>query len=210
MEAKFLVNPLLKSGKKSGKTKGVETIRTDLLMLTTISGLGLGRSPQAVDERLAGRLSEKMKMKKFKGTLGENLTLHLGDDFPARNVVLIGLGAAATFDVCGLEEVVGIAVSKAVAMGCKRLSLEIHTDRLTAAQLNLKGTAYAIKECVAKKLAELARDQAGTLEVELICTPQGASHLKEGLDIAEMKIPACKSRGEFHRDPAQEAKVSKI
>lgn len=66
MEAKFLVNPLLKSGKKSGKTKGVETIRTDLLMLTTISGLGLGRSPQAVDERLAGRLSEKMKMKSSK------------------------------------------------------------------------------------------------------------------------------------------------
>ena len=192
MEAKFIVNPLLRSGKNS-KNVGVETLQTDLLMLTTLSGLGLSRSPQEFDELLAGRLSQKMKKKKFKGDLGEHFVLNLGDELPARNVLIVGLGSAASFDVCGLEAVIGVAVKKAVEMGCSRLTLEIHRDRLTAAQLNLKGTAYAIKESVCAKLAQVAGDKPGTLEVELVCTPQGAVRINEGLRIPEMKIPACKA-----------------
>jgi hypothetical protein len=189
MDAKFLVNPSLKTGTPQG---GVDFVRTDMLMLTKMSGLGLGPSPLAVDDRLAGKLSEKIRQKRFKGNLGENLMLQLGDEHPARNVLLVGLGNSSTFDFCGLQKVIDVAITRAVSLGCKRLSLEIAKDRLTGGHLNLRGTAHSIKECVLEKLSTLCADKPGTIEIELICTPQAARHLKKGLSIPRRaKQPLC-------------------
>jgi len=179
MEAKFLVNPAL----KVGSLEGVEAVNTDLLMLAKLSGMGLGPGPQAVDQRLAGRLSEKMRQKKFQGNLGEHLTLQVGPGAPARNVLLVGLGSPNKLDYHGWKEVIQLAVSRAVTMGCSRLTLEIPKDRLTATSMNLTGTAHAIKEFVTMKLAEVGAGKQGTLEVELVCTPQAARFLKKGLSI---------------------------
>lgn len=188
MKAEFLINPSLRSGAQLG---GVETVQTDLLMLTKLSGLGLGPSPQAVDTQLAGRLSEKMRQKRFKGTLGEHLTLQCGPEHPARNVLLVGLGSPATFDYCALKEVMGVAVSRAIKLGCTRISLEIAKDRLTAARANLRGTAAAIRDCIEEKLAEIGEDKPGTLEIELICTPQAARHLRDGLSVEPRAKRVC-------------------
>ncbi|HEY9777866.1 MAG TPA: M17 family peptidase N-terminal domain-containing protein [Planktothrix sp.] len=181
MEAKFLVNPAL----KTGSLEGVEAVSTDLLMLAKLSGMGLGPGPQAVDQRLAGRLSEKMRQRKFQGNLGEHLTLKIGPDAPARNVLLVGLGSPGKLDYRGWKEVIQLAVDRAVTMGCSRLTLEIPKDRLTAASMNLTGTAHAIKEFVTTKLAELTANRQGILEVELVCTPQAARYLKKGLSIQQ-------------------------
>jgi hypothetical protein len=79
--------------------------------------------------------------------------------------------------------VIQLAVGRAVTMGCSRLTLEIPKDRLTATSMNLTGTAHAIKEFVTTKLAEVGAGKQGTLEVELVCTPQAARYLKKGLSI---------------------------
>jgi len=180
MEAKFLVNPTLCVSESGG---GLEAVNTDLLMLTKMSGMGLGPGPQAVDQRLAGRLSEKMRQRKFKGDLGEHLSLRLGDENPARNVLLFGLGTPGKLDYCGLREVIQQAVVKAVTMGCTRMTVEVPKDRLLATKLNLTGTAHAVKEFVTEKLAEIGAGRQGTLEVELVCTPQAARFLRKGLSI---------------------------
>jgi len=190
MEAKFLVTPSLKVGDPQN---GIDSVKTDMLMLTKMSGMGLGPGPQAVDQRVEGRLSEKIKRKRFQGNLGESLTLRLGDeDHPAKNVLLIGLGSASKFNYCGLREVIGIAVERAVGQKCSRLSIEIAKDRLTASSLNLTGTAHGIKECVNEKLAEIGAGKDGTLEVELICTAQAARYVRKGLSIQrQLKRPCC-------------------
>ncbi len=188
MKAEFLINPSLKRGTSQ---VSVDTVQTDLLMLTKLSGLGLGPSPQAVDTQLAGRLSEKIRRKKFTGTLGEHLTLQCGPEFSTRNVLLVGLGSAATFDYCALKEVMGVAVSRAIKLGCTRITLEIAKDRLTAARANLRGTAAAIRDCVEEKLAEVGAGKEGKLEVELVCTPQAVRHLKEGLSVEPRAKRVC-------------------
>lgn len=191
MEAKFIVTASLKVGDPQA---GVDSVKTDMLMLTKMSGLGLGPGPQAVDRRLSGRLSEKMKRKKFQGNLGESLVLRLGEDeeAPAKNVLLLGLGSITTFNYCGLRQAMHLAVERAVKEGVTRMSIEISKDRLNASTLNLTGTAHGIKECVNERLAQVAADKEGTLEVELICTAQAARFVRKGLAIQrQSKRPCC-------------------
>lgn len=188
MKAKFLVNPSLRSGAQPG---GVENVQTDLLMLTKLSGLGLGPSLQAVDTQLAGRLSQKMRKKRFKGTLGEHMTLQCGPEAPARNVLLVGVGSPATYDYCALKEVMAVAVTRAIKLGSSRITLEIAKYRLTAARANLRGTAASIRDCVEEKLSEIGEGKEGTLEVELVCTPQAVRHLKEGLAVEPRAKRVC-------------------
>jgi hypothetical protein len=191
MEARFIVTPSLKIGDPQN---GVDSVKTEMLMLTKMSGLGLGPGPQAVDQRVAGRLSEKIRRKKFQGNLGESLVLRLSDedDAPAKNVLLVGLGSISTFNYCGLRQVMHLAVERAVKEKVSRLSIEISKDRLNASTLNLTGTAHGIKECVNEKLAEIGADHDGTLEVELICTSQAARFVRKGLTIQrQSKHPCC-------------------
>jgi hypothetical protein len=191
MEAKFIVTPSLKVGDSQS---GVDSIKTDMLMLTKMSGLGLGPGPQAVDQRVAGRLSQKIKRKNFQGNLGESLVLRLpeGEDAPAKNVLMIGLGSIGAFNYCGLRQVMHLAVERAIKEKVSRLSIEISKDRLNASTLNLTGTAHGIKECVNEKLAEIGADRDGTLEVELICTSQAARFVRKGIAIQrQSKRPCC-------------------
>jgi hypothetical protein len=178
MKAKFIVNPSLKPG-----IGGLETIKTDMLMLTKLGGLGLGPGPKAVDKLLEGKLSRRMQQRRFKGELGEHLTLQLGEDNAARNVLLVGLGSPADLDYCGMQQVIKVAITRALSMGCTRISLDMPKNRITAARMNLVGTAKTLKDCVEDALAEVAADKEGVLEFELICSPQAAPHLKRGLAI---------------------------
>jgi hypothetical protein len=186
MKAKFIVNPSLKPG-----NAGLETIKTDMLMLTKLGGLGLGPGPKAVDKLLEGKLSRRIQQRRFKGELGEHLTLQLGEENAARNVLLVGLGSAADLDYCGMQQVIKVAITRAISMGCTRISLDMPKNRITAARMNLVGTAKTLKDCVEDALAEVAADKDGVLEFELICSPQAAPHLKRGLAIqrrAEKKV----------------------
>lgn len=167
MEAKFLVNPSLNT---ANPHVTVDNIRTDMLMLTAMRGLGLGPGPQALDKRVNGKLSEKIKQKKFKGDLSENLLLELDGEHPARSVLLIGLGRPSTFNYCGLREALTVAVKRAVSMDCKRITLEIPKDRLTAGTMNLRGMAHAIKELVIEALDERACGHVAPLVLHLSST----------------------------------------
>lgn len=177
MEAKFTTNPSIRSDTPGG----VESIDTDLLMLTKTCGSGLGPGPKALDLRLDGRLSKKIQQKKFQGNLGETLSLQLGDGAPARNVLLVGLGSPAKIDYTGRREVIQLAVERAISMRCSKLSISIDKDRLTAPSLNLTGMACEIRKFVEDKLEEIASTKPGILEVELVCTPQAERFLKKGL-----------------------------
>ena len=175
MKAKFVVSPTIKSA-----DGGVEAIRTDMLLLTKIDGMGLGAGPRAVDQMLGGQISTRMKEREFRGRLGENLLLRLDDDsIPQNHVLVIGLGQASGFDPCALAKVVETAVAKAVARKCTRLSIPVAAHRMTALNLNLRGTAHIIRKVAEAKLAEI--EGAGTLEIELVCTSQAKRHIEAGL-----------------------------
>ena len=191
MKAKFIVSPTIKSS-----DGGVERVRTDMLMLTKIEGMGLGAGPRAVDELMQGEISARIAEKDFRGALGRTLVIKAGDPYPAENVLMIGLGRAASFDPCALVKVVETAVGKALARKCSRLTVPIVANRMTALNINLRGTAHIIRLVAERKLAEV--DEDGTLEIEILCTSQAKRHIDEGLAIPcrSKEVVCCKGADE--------------
>ncbi|HEY9712748.1 MAG TPA: M17 family peptidase N-terminal domain-containing protein [Chroococcales cyanobacterium] len=184
MKAKFIVSPTIKSA-----DGGIESVRTDMLVLTKIQGIALGPGPSAVDQALDGAISARVEQNSFKGELGENLVLSVSDQsHPQRHVLLVGLGPSSSFDHCALVEVIDVAVAKAVARKCNRLSIPVVANRMTQLNLNLRGTAHIVRTVAERRLAAIDGD--GTLEIELICTSQAKRHLEAGL-ACRKKLTAC-------------------
>lgn len=174
MKAKYTISATLKP---NGEASGLEHIRTDMLVFTKLSGMGLGAEPQAIDDRLGGKLTRKMKQRNFTGELGQHVSLRLDDDSPQRNILMCGLGSSANY--CGLKSAVKTAVDQALAKGCNRLTVPVPRSRVSALNLNLAGLGYAIKEAVEEALSD--RDGAGTLEVQIVCTGHQRRFLQQGV-----------------------------
>lgn len=176
MKAKFTVSPTLKSD------NGVETARTEMLMLTKIHGMALGAGPRAVDNLYDGRLSQLIEEQGFTGDVGQAVVLDLDETHSQKHILLVGLGPVAKFNPCSLFDVVDAAIDQALARGCSKLSLPVVANRLTALDLNLRGTAHIVRTATERRLATAGLD-AQTFEIEFICTPQAKRHLEEGLRI---------------------------
>jgi len=186
MKAKFTVSPTLKSD------CGVETAQTEMLMITKIHGMALGAGPRAIDNLYDGRLSQLIEAQGFTGDVGQSVVLDLGEGHLQRYIVLVGLGTVAKFNPCTLFDVVDVALDQALARGCSKLSIPVVANRLTGLNLNLRGTSHIVRQGTERRLARL-RSKSGTLEVELICTPQAKRHLEEGLNVPcrHKQSPCC-------------------
>ncbi len=176
MKAKFSVSPTLKSD------GGVESVRTPMLMLTKIQGMGLGAGPKAIDECCDGLLSQCIEAQGFKGGLAQAVTVELGESSLQQNLVMMGLGTVSRFNPCGLAEVIEVAIDKTLERGCNKLTIPVVANRLTALNLNLRGTAHIVRQAAERKLATIESDE--TLEIEFVCTSQAKRHIQQGLDVA--------------------------
>lgn len=177
MKARFKVNSALKG------VVGVENIRTDCLLLTTIAGTELGPAPRAVDEKLQGVISRKLQSPKveFNGDVGQLIHIKPRKG-PAKNITLVGLGEASPFRPQNLCKAVNAAVRDAIDRGLDRISIPFPPNNLT--QISLAGQAKIIHEVVEVLLASGEySDLEGEFEVELVCSPRQARFLQEGLDI---------------------------
>jgi len=167
------------------KTAVLGLRETPMLVLGTMSGMGLGSQIADLDQHLGGVIAAEISKKGFQGDLGKNFVLELDQPGAPENVLVLGLGSPAKFDRKAITRAIQIAVSRAVKLGCSKLTIPILPNRQTQGTLNLRGQAYIIREAVEKKLKEL-EEKEGTLEIEFLCTPQAKSHLAKGLACKRM------------------------
>jgi hypothetical protein len=175
MKVKFSISPTLKAD------GGVENVRTPMLMLTKIQGMGLGAGPKAIDGCCDGLLMQSIKAQGFKGGLAEAVTVSLGEGSLQQNLVMMGLGSVHNFNPCGLAEVIEVAIDKTLEKGCDKLTIPVVANRLTALNLNLLGTAHIVRQAAERKLSAI--DSDGTLEIEFVCTTQAKRYIQQGLDV---------------------------
>lgn len=175
MQVKFTISPTLNS------EGGVQSIRTPMLMLTKIQGMGWGAGPKAIDASCDGLVMRTLDQQGFRADLAEAITIALGPDSPQQYLVLMGLGTVQNFNPCGLGDVIDKAVDEALQKGCFKLTVPIVAHRLTALNINLRGTAHIVRRSVERKLAEVESDQQ--FEIEFVCTAQAKRHIQQGLDV---------------------------
>lgn len=190
MKARFTTAPTLNSREKD---RGVASINTDMVLLTKVFGTGMGPGVVSFDKLLGGRIAKRIEQKGFKGQLGEHLSLKLGDGFNQKCAFVVGLGPASKYDECGLRAVIKTAVEHSLKYGYTKLSVLIVPK--SQLSLSVTGTAFAIKEAVEEQLAAIAAKKEGTLEVELVCTPQAKRYIEKGLSLPKRKHPvACEAK----------------
>jgi hypothetical protein len=175
MQVKFNISPTLNS------EGGMQSVRTPMLMLTKIQGMGLGAGPKAIDSICDGLLSQALEERGFKAELGEAVTVEIGPDCAQQNLVMMGLGSVQNFTPCGLAEVIDKAIEQAVEKGCRKLTIPVVANRLTALNINLMGTAHIVRRSAERKLAPIESDEE--FEIEFVCTSQAKRHIQKGLDV---------------------------
>jgi len=175
MQVKFTISPTLNT------EGGVQSVRTPMLMLTKIQGMGLGAGPKAIDSCCDGLLTQSIEEQGFKGGLAESVTVELGEGSLQQNLVMMGLGTVHKFNPCGLAEVFEVAIDRTIEKGCNKLTIPVVANRLTALNINLRGTAHIVRQAAERKLAGIESDQ--TLEIEFVCTAQAKRHIQQGLDV---------------------------
>jgi len=171
----------------SGTSQSARELRTDLLLLTAMSHMGLGSFAATLDRSLNGLLSKKIADSGFSGKLGEHLLIDLKNLGHKRQspsyILLVGLGHPADFSLrtaCGLFR---LSLDRAAELGVRRLTIPFLTHRLTAERMNLRGTAAVLRCRVQERLSK--PHQLGALEeIEILCSPQAKRHVQQGLDIA--------------------------
>ncbi len=106
-----------------------------------------------VDKALNGAITKAIADTGFAGKLGEALFLPGGENVDAKQVLLIGLGAAMEFDYKVVEKVAQAAVQETIAKGGKEIATIIHgggiggLDIIQAAQSIVIGSAKGFKAC---------------------------------------------------------------
>jgi leucyl aminopeptidase len=102
---------------------GVETIKTDLLVLPVREKM-LAESPlRALDRRLKGQLKQRIQRSKFTGAEGNSLLYATAGMLPAAHILLVGLGPEKDIDNDSWRKVTARARREALAIGARELAL---------------------------------------------------------------------------------------
>jgi leucyl aminopeptidase len=105
------------------KDSGVETIRTDLLVLP-VAEKKLEEAPlRVLDRRLKGQLKQRMQKSNFAGADGATLLHPTAGMLPAAHILLVGLGQEKDSDNHSWRKALARARREAVAIGAQDISL---------------------------------------------------------------------------------------
>jgi leucyl aminopeptidase len=132
------------------KQGAIQEQTTDLIVVNLFEGLTKpGGATGAVDRPLGGQIRELLALGDVKGKLNETTLLYPPKSFPARRVLIVGLGKQEEFDLDKVRQVSATAARKAQSLGVTRYATIVHgagsagLDPSQAAQALAEGTVLS-------------------------------------------------------------------
>jgi leucyl aminopeptidase len=102
---------------------GVDTIKSDLLVLP-VPERGLEQAPlRVLDRRLGGQLQERVRRSHFSGAEGSTLLHSPGGKLPAAHILVIGLGPEKDIDNDSWRKTAARARREATSIGAREIAL---------------------------------------------------------------------------------------
>ena len=101
--------------------------RCDGLVVNLFEGVKRpGGGTGAVDRALGGAISRQIDEEDFKGKLGECMVVRCPDDFPARKVIVVGLGTSENFGALEIMKAAAAAIRKCKELKAAKISSILH------------------------------------------------------------------------------------
>jgi leucyl aminopeptidase len=130
---------------------GIQDISADVIVVNLFEGVvEPGGATGEVDRALNGHIVEVIETGDLRGKLGETVVLYPRGAVPAKRVVVVGLGDAASFGLEDIREAAGAAARIARKLGAQDIATIIHgggiggIDVTAAAQAVVEGTLLAL------------------------------------------------------------------
>ncbi len=145
------------------KQGGIQFEEAPLVVVNLFEGVTEpGGATGAVDRALGGAIREIIAAGDFKGKSGETALLYTRGNFPAKRVLVVGLGKAEKFDLEAVRQASATAARKARDLGLPRLATIVHGGGIgglplsDAAQAVVEGTILGLY-----RYRELKGDEEG-------------------------------------------------
>jgi leucyl aminopeptidase len=127
----------------------IQKTRDEALVVNLFQGAKPGGATGAVDKALGGTLLRAINSGDFKGEKNRTVVLYPDGRFPARRVLLVGLGKKKDFDLDVARQVAGTAARKLQGLGVESATTVLHgagsggLDVDAAAQALAEGSVLA-------------------------------------------------------------------
>jgi len=135
----------------------IQASDADAIVLGLFEGAPLEGAVKAVDEALGGAVADLIASGDFGGKAQQVAVLYPRGAIPARRVILVGLGAAETFDADAVRQAAAVAARRARELQVNRLASVLHgVDRLGAdgaAQATVEGSELGLYSYHGQKTA---------------------------------------------------------
>ncbi len=127
------------------KQGAIQEQTTDMIVVNLFEGVAEpGGATAAADRALGGQLHELLALGDFKGKLNDTALLYPSHGFPARRVLIVGLGKQEEFDLDKVRQVSATAGRKARSLGIRNYATIVHGGG--AAGLDASEAAQALSE----------------------------------------------------------------
>jgi leucyl aminopeptidase len=149
------------------KQGAIQEQETELIVVNLFEGVTEpGGATHAVDKALGGRIREILSWGDFRGKLNETSLLYAVAGFPAKRVLIVGLGKQGEFDLDRVRQVSATASRKARSLGVTEYATIVHGAG--AAGLDPEEAAQALAEGTHLSQYRFTehRTEADTLEEE--------------------------------------------
>jgi len=117
----------------------------DMIVVNLFEGVTEpGGATAAADQALGGQLRELVALGDFRGKLNDTALLYPSQGFPAKRVLIVGLGKQEEFDLDKVRQVSATAARKARSLGIRNCATIVHGGG--AAGLDASEAAQALAE----------------------------------------------------------------
>lgn len=167
--------------------------KCDVLIVNLFEGVEIpGGGTGAVDKALGGAISARIKEEEFKGKLGDIMIVRPCNDFPAKNVLVVGLGDPQKTGVIELMRAAASAGRKCRDLRAKSVASILHGagiggfSAFDSARATVLGTLLGTYEFTCWKTEDVKENPIETFEiVELSADKQ--KEIERGIMIGEVE-----------------------
>jgi len=181
------------------KQGAIQEQESELIVVNLFEGVSEpGGATHAVDQALGGRIRQVLSWGDFRGKLNETTLLYGGAGFPAKRVLVVGLGKQEEFDLDKVRQVSATAARQARSLGVTEYATIVHgagaagLDAAEAAQALAEGTLlsqYRFTKHITERDAQEERGELETVQVvvfsaDLVATVEQGVRAGEAIAIA--------------------------
>ncbi|MCP4167806.1 MAG: leucyl aminopeptidase [Chloroflexi bacterium] len=132
----------------------------DLIIVNLFKGVNTpGGATGAVDQALAGQISQLITFGDCSGALGDTCLIYTNESIPTPRVLVVGLGNRESFDLAAVRTASAAAIAAANSVGAKHVASIVHGGGIGG--LDIVAAAQAVVEASKLELYRMPRQSSG-------------------------------------------------